>query len=393
LSSALEPDEILIIANSNVEASLRIGRYYCAKRKVPKANILALPLGKDSPETIGRADYDRKLAGPVRRKLAEPEFAMKINCLLTTYGVPIKVQGRGPLQDKQPELKQTEQAVEIGKNKLRQLEQNGSADLAGQKNKLERKLARLRSDIDRLKGKETGASVDSELSMVLAGDYELYRWQPNLLRNNMMGISSSTLMVCRLDGPSYLDIRALVDKAITAERTGLQGVACIDSRGLIDDKKPYSLGYFDESLRDLAILIRSRTGLSVRHERTQRLFAVGSCPRTVIYCGWYSLGNYVDAFDFVDGAIGYHIASLEAVNLRDPKSDQWCPAMLTDGITATLGAVAEPYVHAFPEPRAFFLELFKGRSLVEAYYYTKPFNSWQMVLIGDPLYRPFKTTD
>jgi uncharacterized protein (TIGR03790 family) len=64
--------------------------------------------------------------------------------------------------------------------------------------------------------------------------------------------------------------------------------------------------------------------------------------------------------------------------------------MLADGVTATLGAVAEPYLHSFPRPSAFFVELFNGRCLVEAYYYTKPFNSWQLVLIGDPLYRPFK---
>ncbi|MHC4648832.1 MAG: TIGR03790 family protein [Planctomycetota bacterium] len=88
--------------------------------------------------------------------------------------------------------------------------------------------------------------------------------------------------------------------------------------------------------------------------------------------------------------MGYHIASLEAENLRDPNSSRWCPAMLADGITATLGAVAEPYLHSFPEPKAFFLQLFDGRCLVEAYYLTKPFNSWQLVLIGDPLYRPFK---
>jgi uncharacterized protein (TIGR03790 family) len=102
------------------------------------------------------------------------------------------------------------------------------------------------------------------------------------------------------------------------------------------------------------------------------------------------LKKYVDAFDFVDGAIGYHISSLEAVDLRNPNSSQWCPAMLKDGITATLGAVAEPYLHSFPEPKAFFIELFNGRCLVEAYYRTKPFNSWQFVLIGDPLYRPFR---
>ena len=27
----------------------------------------------------------------------------------------------------------------------------------------------------------------------------------------------------------------------------------------------------------------------------------------------------------------------------------------------------------------------------EAFYHTKPYNSWQMILIGDPLYTPFKT--
>jgi len=63
--------------------------------------------------------------------------------------------------------------------------------------------------------------------------------------------------------------------------------------------------------------------------------------------------------------------------------------MLKDGIAATLGPVNEPYLHAFPDPRAFFGALFDGRCLVEAYYLTQPFNSWQMLLIGDPLYTPF----
>jgi uncharacterized protein (TIGR03790 family) len=64
--------------------------------------------------------------------------------------------------------------------------------------------------------------------------------------------------------------------------------------------------------------------------------------------------------------------------------------MLRDGITATLGAVAEPYLESFPEPDRFFNNLFEGQSLVEAYYHAKPFNSWQLILIGDPLYKPFK---
>jgi uncharacterized protein (TIGR03790 family) len=131
--------------------------------------------------------------------------------------------------------------------------------------------------------------------------------------------------------------------------------------------------------------------MSVREERTEQLFESGQCPQTALYCGWYSVGNYIDAFEFVEGAVGYHIASWEAVDLRDPNSRQWCPAMLMDGITATLGAVSEPYLHSFPDPQVFFGGLFAGQCLVEAYYRAKPFNSWQLVLIGDPLYKPFKS--
>jgi len=149
------------------------------------------------------------------------------------------------------------------------------------------------------------------------------------------------------------------------------------------------MGLYDKSLGDLADYLRKYTEIPVKEEVTAQLFAPGSCPDTALYCGWYKLRRYEDAFDFVDGAVGYHIASFEAQKLRDPNSTTWCAAMLRDGITATLGAVNEPYLHAFPNPRAFFPELLRGTCLVEAYYKTNPFNSWQLVLIGDPLYKPF----
>jgi len=382
---ALEPDQILIIANSDIAASVRIAQYYCTKRKVPQSNILALPLGTSLNDTIARDNYEKKLAGSVKKKLSDFEFLGKIRCLLTTYGVPLKVAGRGPITARQNELVQLKKMAEQVRNKIEQLKQSGNADTSGHK----RKLARLQSKIDCITGKETAASVDSELSMVLFGDYELYRWQPNNLKNEELYWDFRTLMVCRLDGPGDKMAQDLVDKAIAAEKTHLQGVAYIDSRGIADDKKRYSFGHFDQSLRDLAKLTSLRTQLAVKQERTEQLFEPGTCPCTAIYCGWYSLQEYIDAFDFVDGAIGYHISSLEAVDLRDPGSKQWCPAMLKDGITATLGAVAEPYLHSFPQPREFFGELFDGHCLVEAYYHTKPFNSWQLILIGDPLYKPF----
>jgi uncharacterized protein (TIGR03790 family) len=387
---ALEPDEILIIANRNCSESLSIAQYYCAKRGVPVDNILTLPLGAELSDTITRANYEKQLAVPIRERLLSLGFSGHINCLLTTYGVPIKVKGRGPLEGTIDKLKQLRKLAEQEKNRIERSTNNSSKESARQKENANRKLKQLESEIDRITGKETGASVDSELSMVLFGNYELYRWKPNILKNNTPYLSLNTLMVCRLDGPDEGIIKELVDKAITAEKTGLKGTAYIDSRGIAEDRNRYSPGYFDQSLRDLATFTKLRTKIAVKEERTEKLFAAGACPQTAIYCGWYSLKRYIDAFDFVDGAVGYHISSWEAVDLRDPNSSQWCPAMLQDGITATLGAVAEPYLHSFPEPKAFFQELFNGRCLVEAYYRTKPFNSWQLVLVGDPLYRPFK---
>jgi uncharacterized protein (TIGR03790 family) len=396
---ALEPGEILVVANNEIEASVRIARYYCQKRGVPEDNIVALPLGTSAETTISRDDYDSKLAEPLRAKLTDLKFAGKIKCLLTTYGVPIIVGRRGQLQGREQELKQLRGLIERGKSRIEQLEQDNIADLkriAPEKKRIENNIARYRLYIDIIEGKETNASMDSELSMVMFRNYELYRWQVNMLRSGsknsqnqdeLLAVGLGTLMVSRLDGPGEDIIKGLVDKAILAEQTGLEGAAYFDSRGIF---RKDQFGTYDQSLRDLTYLTKLRTDLSVELDETGALFLPGTCPRTAVYCGWYSVKKYIDAFDFVDGAIGFHIASFEAVNLRDPNSSHWCPAMLADGITATLGAVAEPYLHSFPQPKEFFEELYNGKCLVEAYYRTNPFNSWQLILIGDPLYRPFK---
>ena len=384
---ALEPDEIMVVANKDIAESVSIAQYYCTQRGVPDKNILALSLGASLKYMISRNDYEKQLVEPIRTKFFNEQLIGQIKCLLTIYGVPVKVGGRGVLEGQEEKQKQLNRLAEKQKQTMEKFKQAGSTNSAEYK-QADRRLAQLQSAIDRINGKETHASVDSELSMVLFDSYELYRWQPNMLNDKVKNQNSITLMVSRLDGPNFDIIKGLIDKSIATEKKCLKGNAYIDSRG-ITNRTMY--GHYDLSLRNLAAYLRSKTDLTVREERAAKLFATDTCPKTALYCGWYSAGKYVDAFDFVDGAVGYHIGSYEAVNLRDPNSSQWCPSMLMDGITATLGPVTEPYLSAFPEPRAFFPKLFEGNCLVEAYYRTKPFNSWQMLLIGDPLYRPFKT--
>ncbi len=286
---ALQPDEILVIANSDSAESVRIAQYYCAKRQVPAGNILALPLGTPRSSTITRDNYEKQLAEPIRQKLSSPEFAGKIRCLLTTYAVPVKVGKRAPLKGREEKLKQLKKQQQRTKKTLEALEQSGVANTSRDTKGIKRNLAQLQSRIDYIVGKETEACVDSELSMVLSGDYKLYRWQPNMLKSGAPSLSFNTIMVSRLDGPGFRIAKGLVDKAIAAEKTGLRGVAYIDSRGIADDKKLYSSGHFDQSLRDLAVLTRLRTKMTVKQQRTEELFTPGSCPRTAVYCGWYSL--------------------------------------------------------------------------------------------------------
>lgn len=382
---ALEPNEILIIANTDQAASTRLARYYCQQRNIPANHVVPVALGTPLRDTLSRDDYEKRLAGPLRRTFATRKDLENIKCLVTTYGIPFRIGRREPLRGVDAQLKQLRQLLQEEKDAMAELEQKGQANSLAWR---QRQLAstQIQMDIDRIGGKETEASVDSELSLVLAGPYELYRWQPNGLRGPQPQ-PFKTLMVSRLDGPNYSIARGLIDKSMAAEQKGLTGRAYIDARGLTGND---AYSYYDQSLRDLAVLTRLRTDLPVQEEQTGALFARGSCPQTALYCGWYSVGKYVDAFDFVEGAVGFHIASYEAVRLRDPNSTQWCPAMLRDGVTATLGPVNEPYLHAFPEPKWFFGALFDGHCLVEAFYLTKPFNSWQMLLIGDPLYKPFK---
>ena len=108
---ALEPGQILVIANSDIPASERIAQYYCQKRDVPADNFITFQLGKKPVTSISRNDYDNKIAQPLREILKSQKFAGKIKCLLTIYGVPITVQGRGQLEGQEQQLKQLNELI------------------------------------------------------------------------------------------------------------------------------------------------------------------------------------------------------------------------------------------------------------------------------------------
>ncbi|MDH3975118.1 MAG: TIGR03790 family protein [Deltaproteobacteria bacterium] len=238
------------------------------------------------------------------------------------------------------------------------------------------------------------SSVDSELTMVMAGPYQLNRWLGNPLNkiyDSLPGIEQfreKVVMVGRLDGPTAKSARRLVDDALEVEKKGLKGTFYIDARGL---KGKDSYGRYDSHLYALYDRVKRKSKMKTVFNDEEGLFPPDCCKDAALYVGWYSLGKYVDSFDWVKGAVAFHVASSEASTLRKKGSQVWVKRMLEEGVAASIGPVSEPYLDSFPLPHIFFPLLMTGKhSLMEAYYQSTPYLSWRQLIIGDPLYRPFK---
>jgi uncharacterized protein (TIGR03790 family) len=390
---ALEPKDVFVVANKNVPASGDVARHYLAKRAVPAENLieLDLPAGED----ISRADYDAKLVAPLRAALKDRKAAVKV--ILTVYGVPLRVGRHLPTADEKAALEKLAPELEAARKKAAELEKDKAADpkdvaaARAARDALDRRRRALGRD-------ESHAAVDSELMLLWWESYPLDRWVENPLYFRKppehRKLLPPVVLTSRLDGPTPEIAKRLVDDAVAVEAKGLSGTVVIDARGNHFDPKGSDFGYgyagYDESFREAAKLLE-KAGFAVTLDDKPELLPAGSAKGVALYCGWYSLANFVDCCEFVPGAVAWHLASAEAVSLRDPKAKFWCPNLLKKGVAATLGPVAEPYTVGFPKPAEFFGFLATGEfTLVECYARSVLFCSWMTVLVGDPLYNPFK---
>ena len=249
------------------------------------------------------------------------------------------------------------------------------------------------AEVDRLTYTYADASLDSELSL-LWWDRDLYpvawRWDNPLFQDHAGSRDQlPTLMVSRLDAPTPELAKSLVDRALQAEHTGLNGSVYFDARGLQPDGAIDTYGHYDHSLREAAALVKEKSSYNVVLDVSEPTLT--AVPNVALYIGWYKLRAYDDVFSFNPGAVGYHMASSESLTVHDRAERGWCKNALERGITATLGSVGEPYLDAFPEPARFTALLLSGKySLAEVYALTSRTISWRMVLFGDPLYNPMK---
>lgn len=411
---ALEPREVFLLVNKNSPASRDVADHYCQKRGVPPENIIALDLPEG--EDIGRQDFNDRLAAPLRAALLEKKEQAKV--LLAAYGVPLRVGGATPTDAERAELARLDAELKTAEDRVKKAEAQVKAateDAAKQATEAAQeslKNRQLELNIEREKLQhlqiprsflaasgqfDAVACVDSELMLLWWPPYELRGWVVNprywqVPEKARLG-KPPVLLTCRLDGPTPEIAKRLVDDALAAEQAGLSGKVYVDARGIAYDPKAepgYGYGGYDESMREMARLLKDEAKLPVILNDKGELFAAGSCPDCILYCGWYSLANFVDCCQFQRGAIAWHLASAEAVSLRQKDAKFWCKNQLEKGAAATLGPVAEPFTIGFPKPAEFFGLLATGKyTLVECYGRTLLLTSWMGVLVGDPLYNPF----
>jgi len=367
-AAGIPPEAVAVLYNASIPESRKLADLYRKMRGIPQENLIAL----DMPQTadISRESYERWILKPLRAEFDARRWWKRetdgagikvpvrnqIRVLLMMRGVPLRIQPAPKLQPK-PGAPPAE-AI------------NAQNAMAG----------------------HDEASVDSELAMFgveslpteAALKNNFYQSKKSIVDAAMPFITLSA----RIDAPSYATCERMITDAVDAERTGLWGRAYVD----IANKFPQG----DQWLESV-VKVNGSTGIPTVVDRFDDTLPK-NYPMTdaSMYFGWYDWsvsGPFLNSgFRFRKGAVAMHLHSFSAEQLNDG-SKNWSGALLERGAAVTIGNVYEPYLHLTHDFSIMHQSLLAGNSWVEACWMAMPVASWQAVVLGDPLYRPFLHLD
>jgi uncharacterized protein (TIGR03790 family) len=343
ISAAQKPENVLVVVNEESALSKTVGEYYVLRRHIPLANVCRIHA--PALELIRRDVYDNQIAASVAACLKSKGLTETVLYIVTTAGVPLRVNGPG-------------------------------------------------------EGMETEtAAVDSELALLYSemhgNRHPLPGPFPNPFFGNMAAFAHPQFpiyLVTRLAGYDFADIKGLIDRALLAKNTGK----------FVIDLKQHDSTPGNEWLRTAA---RQLPKERVVLDDTSRVL---TNERGVIaYASWGS--NDPDrkqrtlGFEWLAGAIMTEYVSTNARTFALPPKEwtlgNWgdpntwfagAPQTMSadyirEGATGASGHVWEPFLTNTPRPDLLLPAYYKGRDLAESYYLSIPALSWQNIVIGDPL--------
>lgn len=340
-------ERVLVVYNQSVSESLEVANYYIRKRGIPAGNLCAV----NSTEIRYISDwniFDSVIKAPIRNCL-NAVGRDKILYIVFTYHTPYKAGTPARTVDQQ--------------------------------------IADIWDELS------TGRNSDGRHPYFAAAQSQGNIYQPyiSLADYRQQPAALRLYSVWRLDAPTAALAKGLIDKALQAEASGLSGRGCFDrNRDDINEVEDYNFGSGDWDIHRSAEFAR-QAGFPVVEDNHYEEFGTAPaplrCDDTALYAGWYSLNNYNDAFTWKPGAIGFHIDSLSAYDLRT--GTNWTVNAIIKGIAVTSGAIDEPYLSGVAHADGVFRNLFEGANVGDALLRNTEYLKWMIVNIGDPLYRPF----
>lgn len=219
------------------------------------------------------------------------------------------------------------------------------------------------------------------LDSMLMDLFDRYTWgrimgtpNPYFRRNEYFDPTWGLYLVSRLDGPNVKIAKALVDKAIGAERTvtAKSGTAFFSNPDFLKECQKVA------NRHDVVFISRnnSYTKNSTIPDSTFWLFGSGHPYRSIRLDPWPT------------GAVAGFLKSDTMTKINDKKARFWVQGFLEEGITATYGAAIEPYLQGYTRGDVLFDSFWSGKNtFAESYAIATPTVRWAMSAIGDPLYK------
>lgn len=354
----------VILVNSRQPESIALGKFYATQRGIPRENLLALPM--PAAESITWREFVDQVAQPLQEEL------LRRGWLHGILSDQTDVHGRRRAAISGHRLAYL---VVCRGTPLRIHHDPAAVD--------ESLAARAPAEF-----RTNAAAVDSELSLLAFGLTPTLGFVRNPLHNLARAgdvDAALVIKVARLDGPTAAAARSLVTSAIDAERHGLIGRYYVDLAG------PHPSG--DRWLGNTRAQLDELGFEGDAHDGRETFGPADRFDAPAFYFGWYAgaiNGPFLrENFRFPAGAVALHIHSFSAATLRS-FTEGWCGPLVARGIAATFGNVFEPYLEFTLRPDLLLRRLAAGETLGDAAYLAMPVLSWHAVVIGDPLYRPFK---
>ena len=363
-------DHALVVYNLNTPESEAIAQEYAKLRGIPSERLLGLECSRN--EEISRSEFDETILKPLERQFLQKNWIQRFKGL-ERFGTKV-------FELKKSVRNEIWVMILIHGMPLKIANEAQNQDLEGV-------LPAINTN---------GAAIDSELALFPIYGLPKTGLIPNAFYQKEGGSrysvfdSDQMILVGRLDGPNPEVVRRMMREAVETEEKRLVGRVCLDLRGINDPKDPYSQG--DTWLKATAISFRKH-GFTTDQDTRPALFPDWLPWNQVgVYLGWYegnAMGPFMKRLCFAPGAIAYHIHSTSASTLRSNK-ENWAGPLLTQGATATMGCVYEPYLDMTPHLDLFTKKLLEGYSFGEAAYACQKYLSWMTTVVGDPLYTPFR---